>query len=408
MPVRTRIPGLVTIEHELEVPLDHGDPGRGTITIFAREVAEPDGLDKPYLLFLQGGPGHEATRLAEAPPDGSAWRRALQDFRLLLLDQRGTGRSTPVGTLEDMSVAEQVAYLRCFRADSIVRDCELLREALGSPPWSVLGQSFGGLCATTYLSFAGDGLREVLVTGGLPPVGNRIDEVYRATWARTLGRNIAYRDRYPGDVERLAALRERLDAGAIRMPGGEPLSWRRFAQIGDLLGMSTGAEDVHHVVELPPDSPAFAFDVLTALNPPRNPIYAVLHEACWADGGTTRWSAQRTRPEADDLLLTGEHVFPWMFEEVPALRPLAGAADELARLQWPRLYDEAALRANDVPVAAAIYANDMYVERAFSEETAALVRGLHPWLTSEYEHNGLRADGGRILDRLLALARGDA
>jgi hypothetical protein len=36
------------------------------------------------------------------------------------------------------------------------------------------------------------------------------------------------------------------------------------------------------------------------------------------------------------------------------------------------------------------------------------VRGLRTWLTSEYEHNGLRADGGRILGRLLDLARGRA
>ena len=50
----------------------------------------------------------------------------------------------------------------------------------------------------------------------------------------------------------------------------------------------------------------------------------------------------------------------------------------------------------------------MYVERVLSEETAALTRNLRPWVTSEYEHNGLRADGRRILDRLFALARGRA
>ena len=48
------------------------------------------------------------------------------------------------------------------------------------------------------------------------------------------------------------------------------------------------------------------------------------------------------------------------------------------------------------------------VERAFSEETAARVKGLRPWLTDEYEHNGLRADGERILGRLIDLARGRA
>ena len=59
-----------------------------------------------------------------------------------------------------------------------------------------------------------------------------------------------------------------------------------------------------------------------------------------------------------------------------------------------------------MPAAAAIYAEDMYVERAFSEETAAQIGGLRPWVTNEYEHNGLRADGERILGRLIDLARG--
>ncbi len=82
------------------------------------------------------------------------------------------------------------------------------------------------------------------------------------------------------------------------------------------------------------------------------------------------------------------------------------AADLLAEHEWPRLYDPERLRENEVPVAAAIYAEDLYVERAFSEETAAHVRGLRPWVTNEYEHNGLRADGERVLGRLIALARG--
>jgi hypothetical protein len=61
-----------------------------------------------------------------------------------------------------------------------------------------------------------------------------------------------------------------------------------------------------------------------------------------------------------------------------------------------------------VPVAAAIYADDMYVERTFSERTAALIPGLRAWITNEYEHNGLRVDGERILGRLIELARGPA
>ena len=66
-------------------------------------------------------------------------------------------------------------------------------------------------------------------------------------------------------------------------------------------------------------------------------------------------------------LFTAEHVYPWMFEECAALAPLREAAELLAEHDWPRLYDPQRLAANEVPVAAAIYADDMFVERAFSE-----------------------------------------
>jgi hypothetical protein len=108
---------------------------------------------------------------------------------------------------------------------------------------------------------------------------------------------------------------------------------------------------------------------------------------------------------ADSILLTGEHVYPWMFEEYAALAPLREAAHLLAARHWPRLYAPDALAENTVPVAAAVYADDMYVERVFSEETAARVGAMRTWLTSEYDHNGLRVDGRRILTRLLDLAR---
>ena len=128
MTFTTRVPGAILTEREHTVPLDHARPDGPTITVFTREVADPDGTDRPYLVFLQGGPGIEATR-PTSPPTG--WMaRALKDYRVLLLDQRGTGRSTPVGAVIPGDTPEaQATYLTHFRADSIVRDAESIRRS---------------------------------------------------------------------------------------------------------------------------------------------------------------------------------------------------------------------------------------------------------------------------------------
>ena len=97
-----------------------------------------------------------------------------------------------------------------------------------------------------------------------------------------------------------------------------------------------------------------------------------------------------------------------MFEDYGALRPLAEAAEILAEHEWPDLYDPERLAENEVPAAAAIYAEDMYVERELSEETAARIRGLRPWVTNEYEHDGLRSNGEAVLGRLFDLVQGRA
>jgi pimeloyl-ACP methyl ester carboxylesterase len=404
-----KTPGLVMVEREFQVPLDHSQPDGEPITVFAREVADPDGTDRPYLLFFQGGPGHEANRPTRHPTNPGWLDRALRDYRVLLLDQRGTGRSSPIGDLSSQTAEDQAAYLTHFRADSIVADAELIRSALGVRSWSVLGQSFGGFCVVHYLSQAPAGLREAFVTGGLPPVGRALDDVYQATYTRILERNRRFYQRYPGDRSRVRHLREWLEHEDVRLPGGDRLTTRRFRQLGQVLGMSTGAEELHYLLELPAGSPAFLHDVEAALPFSRNPLYAIIHEACYADGGTTGWSAARLLPEVfeqDADLFTGEHVYPWMFEDYGALAPLREASELVAAHPWPRLYDPDRLRSNQVPCAAAIFVEDPYVERVFSEETALLIRGLRPWLTNEYDHNALRAEGERVLSRLIDLSRG--
>ena len=403
-----QVPGAVLTEREHTVPLDHAQPNGETIRVFTRELAAPDGLDRPYLLFQQGGPGSEATR-PTAPPTG--WqKRAIQDYRVLLIDQRGTGRSTPIGDIPGASAEAQAAYMTHFRADSIVRDSELIRRELGVERWSILGQSFGGFCAMTYLSIAPDGLREAFITGGLSPIGRPVDDIYAATWVRALEKNRAYFARYPGDRGRVRDILRRLDDEEVRLPSGDRLTSRRFLQLGFKLGDSAGFEMIHHILELPLESPAFLHDVEEAVRFGRNPIYATLHESSYADGVATRWSAERTMPDEarEQRIFTAEHVFRWMWDDFSGLHSHRGAAAILAEHPWPALYDADRLARNEIPVAATVYVNDLYVERAFAMETAKQIRGLRPWVTDEYEHNGLRADGERVLGRLIDLVRGRA
>jgi pimeloyl-ACP methyl ester carboxylesterase len=420
-----RQPGTVLTDRVFTVPLDHGNPGGEQIEVFGRAVvAAGDAAGHlPWLVFLQGGPGFGAQR----PSGREAWLdRALKDFRVLLLDQRGTGRSTPATrqTLARFDTAlAQADYLAHFRADSIVADAELIRgQVTGGEPWAVLGQSFGGFCAVTYLSTAPDGISEAFITGGLPGLTATADDVYRLTYRQVAAKNRAHYERYPMDVERARQVARSLAAAPVTLPGGGLLTVERFLSVGRMLGYSTGSDALHYLLEDPFAAGQLSDDFLQGvqalLSYASAPLYAVLHEPCYAQGTATRWSAQRIRAEFSEfdtaaaiegeqpLMFTGEMVYPSVFREDPVLQPLAECAELLAaRANWPALYDAGRLRRCEVPVAAAVYFDDMYVPRELSLETAAAIRGLRRWVTSEYEHDGLRVSNGGVLDRLIRMAR---
>jgi hypothetical protein len=261
-----------------------------------------------------------------------------------------------------------------------------------------------------YLSFHPDGLREAFITGGLSPIGRPVDDVYSATYIRLIEKNKAYFDRYPNDRARVRDILLRLDAEDVRLPSGDRLTSRRFLQLGMKLGDNAGFELIHQIVELPLGSRAFVHDMQEPVRFERNPIYATLHESSYADGGATRWSGERTMPDEvrEERYFTAEHIFRWMWEDYSSLHSHREAAEILAQHPWPRMYDADQLAHNEVPVAATIYVNDLYVERRFAAETAAQIRGLRAWETNEFEHSGLRSDGERILGRLIDLARGRA
>jgi len=427
-----RQPGVVLTDRHFTVPLDHDDPAGETIELYAREVVASGKAqqDLPWLIYLQGGPGFGANRFVGR----QAWLdRALEDHRVLLLDQRGTGCSTPANrqTLPLRGgPAEQADYLAHFRADAIVRDCEAIRgQVTGGARWTVLGQSFGGFCTVNYLSSAPEGLAAAVITGGLPSLDAHADDVYRAAYPRIERKVAAHYARYPQDVERARRIADHLLTHDVTLPNGYRLTVEAFQSLGIMLGGSEGTHRLHHLLEDafvrtaqgPALSDAFQETAQGLLSYAGHPLYALVHEATYGqDERPTNWSAERVRVEfpqfdaaktlAGDgpLLFTGESIHPWMFDCDPALRPLRETAELLAaRTDWRPLYDPARLAANDVPVAAAVYHDDMYVDTAHALETARSIRGLRTWVTDEFEHDGVRAGGPRVLDRLLALTRDD-
>ncbi|MCG9696405.1 alpha/beta fold hydrolase [Shewanella sp. Isolate11] len=417
--------GIEATKHTFKIPLDHQAPDGQTIEIFARELVAPEHKDKPlpYIVYFQGGPGFGAQR----PIANSGWiKRALQEYRVLLLDQRGTGLSSPINyaSLSHLDSAEQAQYLSHFRADSIVKDAEIIRKQLtDNDKWSILGQSFGGFCVLKYLNDAPEGLQEAYITGGIPSLTRNADEVYQATYQRVLAKNNDFFTRFPDAQQLIKQLADYITQNEVRIATGERLSVEMLQLLGINIGMEQGPEQVYYLLEQAlidtasgvQVNPLFMAHFCQLLDFNTNPIFALLHESIYCQQDASNWAAQRVRAQYNEFnygadkpfLFTGEMVYPWFFDQFTNLKPLKHAAHLLAeKADWPKLYDLQKLSSNTVPVAAAIYSEDMFVEMKYSLETVQQVGQLKYWLTSEYEHNGIRIDGERVLDKLIALNRG--
>ena len=398
--------GAHVTEHRLQVPLDYSDPNGRQIELFAREVTldrNGPNTDQPAIIFMQGGPGGRAPR----PGDfNSGWiGEALKTHRVILMDERGTGLSTRLDSLtlsEFATVKDQVNYVKHFRADNMVRDAELLRgEINAGKKWTSLGQSYGGFINTSYLSLAPEGLSAVYYTGGLPGLVS-IDEIYRRTYRATAARNEVYFKRYEADQQTLKDVLTHLDTHEEILPTGERLTSRRLRMLGLMLGTTTGFDQLHYFFEGPFVSvrgqkrlnTQFLDMVGRQLSQGDSPMYGVLHETIYAGatsalrGEATNWAAERLLAEVGSgipegfapapdyraespVYLTGEHMYPLIYEEDPALAPMRELAHELAAFtDWEPVYNPEQLANNEVPGAAAVYFEDMFVPTDLSLQTS--------------------------------------
>ncbi|KNC85172.1 hypothetical protein SARC_02629 [Sphaeroforma arctica JP610] len=392
------IPGLLLRSYTFRVPLCHRDPNRGPeITLFAREMVdvEKDSSDLPVLCYLNGGPGFQNMRPASRK---QAWfDTVLKTHRVILIDQRGTGKSSAItpAVLQSLGSAQaQADYVQHFRQTDIVSDCEVVRRRLfgDDRKWTLYGQSFGGWISLSYLSFAPEGLHSLLLTGGLAPIGKSIEEVYTSTFKTCLTKNNRYYRMYPEDIAIARKVADYLAANVVCLPDGNRLTVGLFQTFGFkfISHHAHAFPSLHYILEDAFDTtgtltPAFIKALYTHVPFDANPMYALVHELIYADGnGATNWAASRVQKQSDDfnytpdqserLNFTTEMVFPWMFDTIAQLQPYKECAQLLSqKTDWQPLYDAQVLADNTVPIAAAVYYEDVAVDRELSLNTAQYV-----------------------------------
>ncbi|KAL9104242.1 MAG: hypothetical protein Q9163_000790 [Psora crenata] len=322
------------------------------------------------------------------------------------------------------------AYLRP------VKDCEAIRKSLTKdyPPekrkWSVMGQSFGGFCCVHYLSRYPEGLQEVFITGGLPPLVKDIDVVYRHLYSqydpgqacsivkvRSTGkvaeRNNIYYAKYPEDVRRVKDIIRHVEKGVVTLPSGGRLSVLRLRQLGMLFGShgeSLGIQTIDMICHLTSDLTQFGFFTRQSLS-----AFESVQPFDDAPLRATKWSADRvmitipefinTSPDGNEpVFFTGEMIHRSMFDDYAELVDLKETADILAYTEdWPDLYDEEQLAKNKVPVYAAIYIEDMYVHFGLALETALKIKNCKNFITNIMYHDAISHRTDELMRRLFDL-----
>ena len=198
----------------------------------------------------------------------------------------------------------------------------------------------------TYLSLHPEGLRECFVFGGVPGLDRSAREIYEGTFPFVEERNRQYFEKFPMDKERLVKLCRHLRDNDVRLPNGDRLTPRLVQLLGLKLGFVGTAEEIHFLLEealirvgdREIVSHAFLKGFAHSLRFDTNPIFAILHEAIYAQGSATNWACAAVQKELyphyddfDDFRFYGEMIFPWMFDEISELRGMKAAAEILRR-----------------------------------------------------------------------------
>lgn len=410
--ISTLIPeGFQVREHIIEVPWDRENPSLGTLEVFARELfVNPDA---PPLAYFQGGPGNPGPRTM------MPWiPEALKHYRIFLIDERGTGRSTRIDkSRTDLINLERLTHLR---PPDIAADAEDLRKHLGFEKWDLLGNSFGGICIGAYLSYFPEGINRAMITGSMPPFGITAD-FYNAKILDLLERRVQkLYDEHPWIEDRIREVGEHLNNVEEFLPTGERLTSERFRFTGVMLGEESGWEKLAILLEEPfhrVDGEKwlrtdFLATVGMIVSTETNPMWPVIHEQIF--GGLTEdatdWSGERVYQGREGFELDadprGEKFYPlgnafcrFHFDQDPAMAPFRDVVYEIAQKDdWLPVANEEQLLKNEVPTAILLYEDDMFIPYDFAKETAAKIPNVTVVSHPEYQHDGIYLHGAEVFN----------
>ena len=403
-------------EHTIEVPWDRSDASLGSLQLYARELFTDE--NAPPLVYFQGGPGNPGPRMM------MGWiPEALARYRVFLIDERGTGRSTRIDRTTPQFI--NADYLSRLRPPEIVADVEDLRAHLGFEQWDVLGNSFGGICVGAYLSYFPQGVRRAMITGSIPPFGITADEYNRNCLDLFEQRVERFYREVPWAEGRIRQVCAHLAGADERLPTGERLTPERFRFCGVTLGEEAGFETLAVLLEEPfhhgRHGKHLRTDFLSSvgrlvgLDP--NPLWAVVHEQIFGGlaGEPVGWSAARVYeeregfsvhadPKSDEQFYPfGNAFFPFHFEQDPALRPFRDAVDVLAqRESWVPVSDAEALMHNTTPTAALLYRDDMFIPYDYAVANADRIPQLSVTTNDAYQHDGIYLHGAEVFHQVIA------
>lgn len=404
------------------VPLDYAKPNDEKIEIFTREIAEPHSQDKAICVFLMGGPGHPAPRNWQ---DNDWIKELAKHYRVILLDQRGTGRSQRVdinSPIMQKTPEDLAEYLSFFRADSIVCDIEYLRTNIfKKDKIYILGQSYGGFIAIAYLSIAPEGLAGAYITCGMPPINiNSVDDIYTPLLNKIFLRNQFFYKRFPQHIDTVKRICGILHEQPLKFAAGLYTA-ERFLDLGWCLGMEDGDIKLKQIlddafIDSSKQTLSWGFLNIAAQSISQwetNPIYTLLHEPIYCNNIKSDWSADRVKAQNGNFAATaqqpcfsGEMIRHGMFKEYPGLVPFAQAAEILAQKVWGNIYSSQQLQKNTVPVVMLICKDDFYIDYGSSLETAALIKNTNLWIDDHYQHDAIRKHGKQVISTLITKMTG--